>query len=258
MKKIFLISLALCFPVLLCAQGTLTAYYANADFGNYKQGQLIVDTNDPINRMVDYSASKYKYEGDDTGEYYSNLILKSRVTVKTYEMSPLPVELVKDDAVFASRDGFVVRIFTACANGHLFYRYDDDFNLLYDEYQTKEHREFFVLSGRLKSPYLPEGFFFEEPLTVKGSTIMLYVDASQTYAVDDDPSNVRYRSNKLGFLEQHWTKPEEYDYDKSAYDADGNLLVDLQPVDGIPDYISIAYIGAEDALYINGTLYYRQ
>ena len=107
-------------PLLMNAQGKLTAYYANEDFDDYKQGQLIVDTNDPLNRIVDYNNTKFKYEGDDSGEYYSKLILKSRVTVKEYQMSPLPVELVRDDATFVSQDGHTVRIFAACAAEHCF------------------------------------------------------------------------------------------------------------------------------------------
>ena len=64
----------------------LTAYYAKTAFGDYKQGQLIVDTNDPFNRMVKHNKSTYKYEGNDGGENYSKLIRKSQVTVKQYKM----------------------------------------------------------------------------------------------------------------------------------------------------------------------------
>ena len=146
--------MAVCMPALLHAQGVLTAYYASEDFGDYRKGQLIVDTNDPINRMVDYSQTKYKYEGDDSGEYYSKLILKSRVTAKQYMMTPLPIEKVQDDATFVSRNGFKVRIFAACANGHSFYSYSDDgeFMLLYNADETAAHQEYSVLSGQLESP----------------------------------------------------------------------------------------------------------
>lgn len=259
MKRVLFISLVISLPMLLCAQGILTAYYANVAFGYYQKGQLIVDTNDPINRIVDYSKTKFKYEGDDTGEYYSHLILKSQVTVKEYQMSPLPVESVQDDATFVSSDGFAVRIFAASANGHTFYSYNDDFEPNYDARQTATHQEYYVLSGVLKSYYDDEGFFFEEPLEVENGHIKLYVHVGDiSYASDDDPTYVRYRPYKMGFLEETWTVPDDYGYGKSAYDAAGNLLVDPVRITGIPDYLSIAYIGSEDALYINGTLYYRQ
>lgn len=254
--------MSLCLPMLVHAQGKLTAYYASEAFGDYQKGQLIVDTNDPINRMVDYSKTKYKYEGDDTGEYYSSLILKSHVTVKEYQMSPLPVEMVKNDATFVTSDGYVVRIFAACANSHGFYSFDveDNFRKYYDYVQTSAHQEYYVLSGTIKTPYEPDyGFFFEEPLKVADGNIKLYVDGSEIgYASVDDPTCVRYRPYKLGFLEEVWVTPEDYGYGRSAYDDAGNLLVDLEQMCDIPIMLSIAYIAAEDALYINGYLYYRQ
>lgn len=259
MKRVLFITLVIGLPMLLCAQGKLTAYYANDAFGDYQKDELIVDTNNPINRIVDYSKTKFKFEGDDTGEYYSHLILKSQVTVKEYQMDPLPVELVQDDATFVSSDGFVVRIFAASANGHSFYSYNDDFEPNYDAIQTAAHQEYYVLSGVLKSYYDDEGFFFEEPLEVENGHIKLYVYGGDIgYASADDPTYVRYRPYKMGFLEEAWTVPDDYGYGKSAYDAAGNLLVDPVRIVDIPTYLSIAYIGSEDALYIDGTLYYRQ
>ena len=259
MKRYCFILLAMSLPLALCAQGKLTAYYADVAFGDYQQGQLIVDTNDPFNRMVDYNKSEYKFEGDDSGGYYSKLIPKSQVTVKEYQMSPLPVELVRDDAIFVSNDGFILAIFVAHAGEHGFYSYYDDFVPYYDAEETMAHQEYYAISGVLKSPYVPEGYLFEEPLEVEDGNIKLYVDGAEIrYVSVDDPAYVRYRPYKMGFLEEQWTKPEDYDYDKSAYDLDGNLVTDLMRVIDIPTYLSIAYIGAEDALYINGTLYFRQ
>ena len=262
MNRFILMLMSLCLPVMLSAQGKLIAYYANADFGDYKKGQLIVDNNDPFNRIVNHNQTKYKIEGDDSGEYYSHLILKSHVTVKEYEMTPLPVEMVQNGATFVSSDGYVFRIFAASANGHGFYSftYEDGFNKYYDADQTAAHQEFYVLSGTVKTYYEPEdGFFFEEPLEVENGNIKLYIDSSEiVYVADSDPADVRYRPYKMGFLEETWVTPDEYGYGKSAYDESGNLLVDLQHILDIPTWISIAYIGAEDALYVNGTLYYRQ
>ena len=257
MKRVLFILLVMSLPLMLCAQGKLTAYYADVAFGDYQQGQLIVDTNDPLNRMVDHNKSEYKYEGDDSGGYYSQLIPKSQVSVKEYQMTPLPVELVRDDAIFVSNDGFIVAIFVAHAGEHGFYSYDDNFVPYYDAEETMAHQEYFAISGVLKSPYVPEGFLFEEPLEVEDGNIKLYVHGTR-FSSMEDPTDLRYRPYKIGFLEEQWTKPEDYEYDKSAYDLDGTLLVDLMRVVDIPTYISIAYIGAEDALYIDGTLYYRQ
>jgi hypothetical protein len=67
----------------------------------------------------------------------------------------------------------------------------------------------------------------------------------------------RQYDHLIGFVEEAWYDKEGWDYTKSAYDKDGKLLVDQWEIDGIPDYISIAYIAEEDALYINGTLYRR-
>lgn len=247
--------------MMLCAQGKLTAYYANCDFDNYTQGQLIVDTNDPINRMVDYSTTKYKYEGDDTGEYYSSLILKSRVTVKQYQMSPLPVELVKDGATFVSKDGNEVRIFLANINGHKFYQYSDDgeFNKYYDAAQTRAHQQYYVISYQFKNDFCPDGCIFEDPLEVEDGNIKLYVDGKELrYCSFVEPGDVRYRPYMLGFLEEQWSPADEEYLDKSAYDDQGNLLTDVEEVVDIPSYFSIAYIADEDALYINGKLHYRQ
>lgn len=258
MKRFVFISLLMCLPLMLWAQGQLTAYYANVDIEDFVKGQLIVDTNDPINRMVDYNKSLYKYEGDESGdEVYYSLFDKSQVTVKTYQMSPLPVELVRNGAAFQSREGFEVRIFPANANGHGFYSYDEDFKPYLDAEQTAAHQQFYVLSGTLQSPYDPEGFFFEEPLEVEAGNIKLYIYGNELGYTSDNPDNVRYRPYKMGLLEERWTTPEGYEYGVSAYDAAGNLLVDAMRVLDIPTTLSIAYIESEDALYVDGTLYYR-
>ena len=260
MKKSLFVSLMLSVPMLLFAQGTLTAYYAKANFSHYKKGQLIVDTNDPINRMVKYSKTKYKYEGDNTGVYYSERILKSNVIVKTYKMSDLPVALVCDGAIFRSDDGYEVRIFPANAAGHLFkgVDYEDNFRLFVDEAQTAAHQHHYVISGQLKKPYISDGLFFEDPLEVENGNIKLYRKASEVGYGCDIKGNLRYRPYKMGFIEDKWTPPEEYGYEKSAYNAKGDLLTDLQVITDIPEYLSIAWIEEENALYIDGTLYYKQ
>lgn len=259
MKKSSVLFLLMCLPMMLWAQGQLTAYYAKVNIENYEKGQLIVDTNDPINRMVDFNKLLYRYEGDEADEegYYS-LFDKSQITVKKYQMSPLPVSLVRNGATFQSREGFEIRIFLANANGHGFYSFDDNFQPYYDAEQTAAHQHYYVLSGRFQCVYDPDGFFFEEPLEVENGNIKLYINGSEIRYTSDDPDNVRYRPYKMGFLEEMWSAPEDYEYGESAYDDSGNLLVDATRIVDIPTTLSIAYIEAEDALYVDGTLYYRQ
>jgi hypothetical protein len=259
MKKSSVLFLLMCLPMMLWAQGQLTAFYAKVDIENYEKGQLIVDTNDPINRMVDFNKSLYRYEGDEADEegYYS-LFDKSQITVKKYQMSPLPVSLVRNGATFQSREGFEIRIFLANANGHGFYSFDDNFQPYYDAEQTAAHQQYYVLSGRFQCVYDPDGFFFEEPLEVEDGNIKLYINGSEICYTSDDPDNVRYRPYKMGFLEEKWSAPEDYEYGVSAYDDAGNLLVDATRIVDIPTTLSIAYIEAEDALYVDGILYYRQ
>ncbi len=261
MNRFSILLFSLCMPMLLLAQGKLTAYYANCDFGDYVEGQLIVDTNDPFNRMVDYSATQYKYEGDDTGDYYSKLILKSNVTVKEYQMSPLPVELVKNWATFLSHDGDVVTIFPANINGHKFYSYSNEgeLQMYYDAAQTEAHQHYYVIRYVFQNEYCPEGCSFEEPLEVEDGNINLYVFGNDLpYCEFAEPGDIRYRPYLMGFLLEKWSPVEGYDYDLPGYDENGNLLTDVVEIVDIPSYFSIAYIGAEDALYIDGKLHYRQ
>ena len=52
--------------------GTLTAYYAKENFRanerEYKKGELICDSNDPLNHVSDEDENNYRYTGDDGGE----------------------------------------------------------------------------------------------------------------------------------------------------------------------------------------------
>jgi hypothetical protein len=259
MKKLFIATLALCLPMLLSAQGTLTAYYYKYTTSDHKAGTLIVDTNDPVNRMVNYNKTKYKFEGDDTGEYYSSLILKSQVTVKTYEMSPLPVEKIGKRAIFRSTDGYEVSIFKAHANGHRFLTSTDEgYDVAYNAEQTRAHQEFYAISGTLKLFYSDEGSFFQQPLEVEDGCIKLYMHGTDMHYGNDAKRTLRYRPYVVGYLEDEWVAPESYGYNEPAFDFDGDLLTDLQQNLDMPTYLSIAWIEAENALYINGTLYYKQ
>ncbi len=254
MKKLFIATLALCLPMLLSAQDTLTAYYYKYTTSDHKAGTLIVDTNDPVNRMVNYNKTKYKFEGDDTGEYYSSLILKSQVTVKTYEMSPLPVEKIGKRAIFRSTDGYEVSIFKAHANGHRFFTLSrTDFEMVYNAEETRAHQEFYAMVATSD-----EGLFFQQPLEVENGCIKLYMNGTDLHYCNDVKGTLRYRPYVVGFIEESWSVSDEHGYDEPAYDTDGDLVTDLYETVDIPTYLSIAWIEAENALYINGTLYYKQ
>ena len=236
--------------------GTLNAYYAKEDIEDFKKGQLICDSNDPINRIVDYNTTHYKYEGDDTGEYYSYLLPKSKVDKKTYTMYQLPVALIGKRAVFVSNEGDSAKIFQSNINKHKYWDYD----IINGEYkkrisyeETDKHSACYVLSI-----IFPNGYLFEQPLEEQLSNVRLY--RKNPYGGGVAPSDCRYREGEIGIIEDNWIidNYDEWPKGKSAYDAYGRLIVDLCEIDGISSPISIAFIAENDALYVDGCLYYRK
>ena len=232
------------------AVGTLTAYYAKKDISitdyseYYKQGQLICDSNDPINRIVDVD-DYYKYEGDETDTYYSYLIPKTDVTKKNYTMYQLTINDIGDRSVFVSNEGKKVTIFKSKINGHHYLEDNGEVN----REETNNHKECYVLSMRSYN-----NAFWELPLREKQGIIELY----QRSGFSLNPDNCRYREEPIGIIEEEWENGEEWDNSKSAYDESGNLLVDQKPLSILPSTISIAYIAEIDALYIDGVLYHRK
>ncbi len=242
--------------------GVLTAYYAEEDFTaidmEYKKGQLICDSNDPINRIVEQGYS-YKYEGDETGGYYSHLLPKSKVKKVTYTMNQLPDSMFNGNAIFKSEQGFTAKLFKADINGHKFYKWvdkgDSGFEAVYSDEETKRHAQFLVLSLEFIFPWMEEKGRVEIKLNVKDGNIDFYHE--NRYCSSDDPADCRYRKGLIGFLEEEWVNKDGWE--GAAFSEDGKLLVDQYSVDGsIPEYYSIAYIADQDAIYWNGTLYYRQ
>ena len=228
--------------------GPLTAYYATEDFNagyfEYKKGQLICDSNDPINRIVENDADNYKYEGDDTGEYYSWLLPKSKVEKKTFTMNQLTPQNVGNKAVFVSSDGCTAKIFWSNINGHQYYNYDGSEE---NWRETERLSECYVLSVELISAWSGEKYLFEEQLEEKQGFIKLF--AEDPYGRDH---------GLVGFVVEKWLNKEGWGYAKTAYDESGKLLVDQWECADIPEYISIAYIADLDALYIEGDLYLRK
>lgn len=232
--------------------GTLTSYYATAAFDRFKKGDLVCDSNDPMNRIVELNASFYKYEGDDTGEYYSSNYLKSNINKVVYTMSQLPVSMIGDKAIFKSEDGSMAKIFKSDNNGHKFYVWNDEFEPVLSMEETRCHDGCYVLSNEFYSEWQEGKACFEAHLEVKNGNIDLY---RQNPYYDNDRKGCRYRPGLIGFVEETWWNKEGWEGRK--YGDDGKLLVDQYEVGGIPEYCSIAYIADKDALYINGTLYYR-
>ena len=252
MKKYLVLMAAVVIAIAASAQGTLTAYYAKVALNDYTKGKLIVDSNDPFNRIVSVNATSYRYEGDDGGGDYSSLIPKAKVLKRVYKMSPLPVALVGKRMTFVSSKGLKATIFMSYANGHSFYNYDGTEK---DAAATAAHQKCYVLSVQIPSINPDEGSYrFEEQLDVEDGNIRLYQMSRFT---DNTVKNLRYRPNKIGFIEEQWVTPENYPYDRSAFDENGRLLADQWKMADIPDYISVAYIADINALYVNGELYYR-
>lgn len=237
--------------------GTLTAYYAKEDFSadelEYKKGQLICDSNDPMNRIVEENTDNYKYEGNDGGEGYSWLLPKSKVEKKTYTMNQLTASAIGDKAYFVADDGCVARIFWSNSNGHGYFNWNGEEEKYRDE---ERYKECYVLSVEFISPYNNEKGFFEEQLEEKQGCIELYCK-NRFAGEGSDSTDCRYREGLIGFIEEIWLPREGWGYDKTSYDENGKLLVDQWEADGISDYISIAYIAELDALYVDGRLYYR-
>ena len=231
--------------------GTLTAYYATEDIydqpsdRHIKKGDLISDDNDPFNKVLDYDADNYKFlpeEAEDGNVYGDFIFPKSKAEKKVFTQNQLTTELVGDRAVFKDKDGNEAIIFKSNRNGQTLYTMNDEkweFEPAPEEVQNKYGNCYVI------SVHFSDGLF-EEPLETEGDIIKLY----QT---GDDPANPTYH----GSMEDGWYIKGDWDYKKSAYDENGNLLVSLERTVDIPMEYSVAYIGSLDALYVNGNLYYR-
>ena len=229
--------------------GTLTAYYAKKSFEYFKVGDLIVDSNDPINRIIPYNQTYWKYEGDNTGEYYSSNIKKENVIVKKWEMNELPVSLVKNGATFVAKSGCKARIFWANNKGR---KYCDSEGHEDDSTSRLFENGCFVLSAWIKNR--ERGMWlFEDPLYEERGNIKLY------WSNRFGDYGCRKRPGRIGIIEEEWFNPKNWPEKKSAYSNDGRLLCNQWSSEGyITDYISIAYIASINALYIEGELYYKQ
>lgn len=231
--------------------GTLTAYYATEDFSDipsdrhFQKGDLISDDNDPFNKVLDYDADNYKFlpeEAEDGSVYGDFIFPKSKAEKKTYTQNQLTTELVGDRAIFKDDKGNIATIFKSNRNGQTLYTMNSEkweFEPAPEDV-LKKYDNCYVITV-----HFSDGLF-EEPLETDGDIIKLY----QT---EGDPVNPTYR----GRIEDGWYNKGDWDYKKSAYDENGNLLVPQERTVDIPMEHSVAYIGSLDALYVDGILYYR-
>ena len=238
-------------PVKTPEAGTLTAYYATEDFSdvtsayNFEKGDLICDDNNEYNSIVDYDADNYKFlpeEAEDGTVYGAFVFPKSKAEKVVYNQNQLTTELVGDRIVFKDKDGNLATIFKSSRNGQPLYIMNDEKWEFEPGPQEllKRYDNCYVISV-----HFPDGLF-EEPLETRGDIIKLY-------NYEEDAANPTYS----GAIEDGWYVKGEWDCKKSAYDENGNLLVPLERTVDIPVTHSVAYIGSLDALYVDGTLYYR-
>ena len=238
-------------PVKTPEAGTLTAYYATEDFDDgqgayhFQKGDLICDGNNEFASIVDYDKDNYRFEPEEAedGNVYGAFIFpKSKAEKKVFKQNQLTTELVGDRAVFKDKDGNLATIFKSSRNGQPLYIMNDEkweFEPGPEELLNKYDNCYVI------SVHLPDGLF-EESLETEGDIIKLY-------QYEEDAANPVYS----GAIEDSWYVKADWDSETSAYDQDGKLLVPLERTVDIPVTHSVAYIGELDALYVDGTLYYR-
>jgi len=226
--------------------GMITAYYAAETFKlhgrKYQKGQLVWDTSDTYNRIVDADETNYLFvmgEGCETD--CETILPKVMVNTKTYEMNELTEENAGYNTVFKSEDGLTARLFLADFNGHYCRSYDDHQVL---EDVTSRLGEAYVLSFETRVPFTNDLYLFEDFVETENGILRLYIN---------DPSR---EIEILGYIADLWDTPSGWE-PPSAYDKDGLLLTDLWQNLDMPSSASVAYIADLDALYIDGRLYYR-
>ena len=231
--------------------GTLTVYYAKEDFEaeNYecKKGQLYYDSN---NYDVSFKSDDDNYiferemDDPDGNSVESWSVPKSKIDKKTYKMYLLSAKEIGNKAVFVSDKGCTARIFWSNINGHHFCSWDGK-EIKWD--YTSRYNECYVLSIEIN--WNGNKYLFEEPLDESQGYVKLYF---KPFIGQD---------LQVGKLEERWINKKGWDDDdnnKTAYSEDGKLLTDQWEVADLGVELSIAYLADENALYINGDLYYRQ
>jgi hypothetical protein len=231
--------------------GTLTVYYAKEEIKDENhgcgKGKLYHDSNDCEVR-VKSDDENYIFERDvddyDGVGKESWSVPKSKIEMKTYKMYQLSASEIGSKAEFVSDNGCIARIFFSDINGHKFCSYDGK-EVKWSE--TNRYKECYVLSVEYISRWDGQKYLYEQQLDESKGYFKLYEKQQ------DLGDNVI-----IGNISSIWTNEEGWDYRKSAYNEEGKLLADQWEIDGISDNYSIAYLADENAIYFNGTLYYRK
>ena len=228
--------------------GTLTAYYAKEEIKDEshdcKKGELYLDSNNPNARLVEQDNDNYKFKGEWAEEPEIWTVPKSMLEEKNYKMYQLSAEEIGSKAVFVSDKDCTARIFWSNINGHKYCSWDGK-EVNWNE--TSRREECYILSVELINSWDGDKYLYEVEL-----------DESKGYFKLYQKKNVIDHEVIIGNIVGMWGTAGGWDNKKSAYSEDGKLLTDLWEIDGIPDELSIAYLADENALYINGDLYYRK
>lgn len=240
----------------------ITAYYAVSPFkGFYEQmkpGDFIADNHSVSGAKVKARGNNYVFtleaEYDDE-ETQVITVPKSKVRKVTLKPAYLAIADVERGATFVSQEGQgVIRIFRSNSNSHTYPIPNSD-------------EEFEEVIGR--------STWRRHHLSSAQAKTCLVMSIGTTYMLDSEESTICHYGllpEKDGMVDMYEQKDGQvvpwvtltfiapYEWKKAhgdAYDAQGNLLVDMDVVDNaVPNVI--AYIAEEDAIYYDGTLYYRQ
>lgn len=209
--------------------GTFTAYYAKKNFmvrsDDYKAetefhvGDFFAESYGLLYNNTLKDLNESTYQLQYMGEKYT--IPKSYVEARTYTMTQLSIASIGQSASFRSANGNVARIFKSSNNGHK--GTDPEGCYIFSLVNTQKN---YCIEGELET----NGRFFE-----------LYPEriiSGKKRMVMARPKNAR------------WS-------DQSAYDNHGRLMTDLYECTDTFT-CNLAYIGDLKALYINGTLFFRQ
>ena len=166
-------------------------------------------------------------------------------------MHHLSIQEIGSRAVFVSDKGCTAKIFWSNGNGHKYCSWDGKET---NWGETNRYYECYVLSVELISPQSGEKYLFEEQLDESQGYLKIY----HKPLIGQLDGSIKQQEILIGSLADSWVNERGWDDKKSAYSPDGNLLSNQWECDGIPYELSIAYLAEEEALYINGDLYYRK
>lgn len=195
---------------------------------SFKKGDYLADSNSPLFSMTSSSKIYYKYYYSNGDMYGTPKVLKTNVTVKKYEMNRLPTSLISNGVRFINNKKEEICIFPLKSNGHKIIDWDKD------------------ITSTLAGSYVLKYEMGAYILRAANNNVELYRP--------DEGRTARKSSQIKGIVESMI----DAEFDKAGnMTSDGNYFSEA-PVATSDCIHSVAYIASEDALYFNGTLYYRQ